>query len=348
MSIPTRRIEEHLIPGGLPAGQSEPDPMEWNAVDERSVELAARQIVRFAPHFLNSHAADERLEVHLPNLGLLQIEIPAPSEHRALVADLESCLERLDIHSAFIRRLKAQIELGGGIFQAGLEIELARHLQARRDTREETRSYLQAITASLSLKPSLPAAERTKPEHVNAKATILFLGANASPESHLQLETEVSRIQHNLRQSRERENLVLKQEWAVTMDSLLQALLDESPTVVHFSGHGTESGIILNDERGPREMPAEALSDVFRLFSDTIQCVVLNSCYSEHQANAIRQHIPFVIGMRARIPDSAAIAFSTGFYKAIGAGRSVPFAFEMGEVRMKMEGFNGDPAPILI
>jgi hypothetical protein len=318
--------------------------MEWNALDERSLELAARQIVRLAPRFLNSEADDERLEIQLPRLGLLHVEIPAPAEHKELVADLESCLERLDIHSAFIRRLKAQIEQGMGIFQAGFEIELDRHLQARQATWEETRGYLQAITASLSSEPNRSIAENG-PEP--AKTTILFLGAN-SLQSPLELEKEVSRIHNNLKLSRERENLVLKQEWAVTMDSLLQALLDESPTIVHFSGHGNESGIILNDERGPREVLAETLSDLFKLFSDTVHCVVLNSCYSEHQAHAIRQHIPYVIGMRSKIQDSAAIAFSTGFYKAIGAGRDVPFAFDMGEVRMKMEGFKGETVPILI
>jgi hypothetical protein len=135
----------------------------------------------------------------------------------------------------------------------------------------------------------------------------------------------------------------------VTVDSLMQAMLDESPTIVHFSGHGTESGIILEDESGePKVVPADALSSLFRLFRDTVQCVVLNSCYSESQARAIRQHIKHVIGMRAGILDSTAIAFSTGFYKALGAGRDVPFAFDMGGVSIKMESASGEDIPILI
>ena len=57
-----------------------------------------------------------------------------------------------------------------------------------------------------------------------AKVTILFLGANASA-SPLQLEKEVSKIQENLKLAKERDNLVLRQEWAVTMDTLMQSTL---------------------------------------------------------------------------------------------------------------------------
>ncbi len=32
--------------------------------------------------------------------------------------------------------------------------------------------------------------------------------------------------------------------------------------------------------------------------------------------------------MESGFPDEAAVAFSTGFYKALGAGREIPFAFK--------------------
>ena len=189
-----------------------------------------------------------------------------------------------------------------------------------------------------------PGAAHPAPETVK----ILFLGANSS-RSPLDLEVEVKKIKDNLKLGRERENLVFEQEGAVTVDSLMQAMLDHTPTIVHFAGHGEQSGIILRDELGePRMVSADALSDLFRLFKDTVRCVVLNACYSEPQARAIRQHIPYVIGMRAEILDRAAAAFSAGFYKAIAAGRDVPFAFDMGEARIKLEGVEGANVPVLM
>lgn len=182
----------------------------------------------------------------------------------------------------------------------------------------------------------------TAPSAEAKKVRILFLGAN-STSSPLDLEKEVSRIERSLRLGRDAAKLELKQVWAATVDTLMQALLDESPTYVHFSGHGLETGIVLRDDAGrPRLVSGEALASLFELFSGTIRCVVLNACFTATQGRAIRRHVPYVIGMSARIPDAAAVAFSTGFYTAIGAGRDVPFAFRMGKARVHLEEEGGD------
>lgn len=177
---------------------------------------------------------------------------------------------------------------------------------------------------------------------------ILFLGANSTGQP-LDLEREVSRIQQDLRMARERDALEFRQVWAVTSDTLMQAMLDESPTIVHFAGHGKAGGILLRDEVGnPRLVTGDALASLFALFRDTVKCVVLNACWSEAQAHAIRRHIPHVIGTRDQITDEAAQAFSAGFYKAIGAGKDVPFAFEAGKARVHMEGCGGEDLLVLL
>ncbi|HEU0052391.1 MAG TPA: CHAT domain-containing protein [Longimicrobium sp.] len=186
----------------------------------------------------------------------------------------------------------------------------------------------------------------SKPE----KVKILFLGAN-SLATPLDLELELKRIRDNLRLARERDDLELelKQEWAVTVDSLMQAMLDESPTIVHFSGHGTHDGIVLRDELGNAvPVPVDALARLFKLFRGTVRCVVLNACYSEAQARAIREHVPHVVGVSSAIKDAASLAFSTGFYKAIAAGKDVPFAFELGKVRIGLAGAPGEELLVLL
>lgn len=189
-----------------------------------------------------------------------------------------------------------------------------------------------------------PALARPFPERIR----ILFLGANSASRP-LDLEREVACIQQDLRMARERDVLEFRQVWAVTRDTLMQAMLDESPTIVHFAGHGETGGILLRDEGGnPRLMTGDALSSLFALFRDTVTCVVLNACWSEAQARAIRRHVPYVIGTRADIPDQAALAFSAGFYKAIGAGKDVPFAFEIGKTSARVEGGGGEGLLILL
>jgi hypothetical protein len=69
----------------------------------------------------------------------------------------------------------------------------------------------------------------------------------------------------------------------------------------------------------------------------SIRIVVLNACYSDVQARAIASVIDCVIGMSDAIGDEDAIAFSAAFYRALGFGRSVQTAFDLGKVAMELE-----------
>ncbi len=91
----------------------------------------------------------------------------------------------------------------------------------------------------------------------------------------------------------------------------------------------------------------QAIANLFELFSTTIECVVLNACYSEVQASAIAKHIPYVIGMNQAIGDKAAIKFATGFYNAVGAGESVEFAYKLGCNVIQLDGIPEHLTPVL-
>lgn len=178
---------------------------------------------------------------------------------------------------------------------------------------------------------------------------ILFLGASPMDEVRLRIDEEVRDIENGLRIATLRDQFELAQKWAVTTKSLQQAMLDEQPQIVHFSGHGGEDGIAIEDVLGnARVVDNEALGSLFELFSDKVQCVFLNSCYSEAQAQEIAKHIPYVIGMRSSVPDKAAIAFAVSFYAALGAGKDIPFAYKLGIVGIKLEGVSGSDIPVLI
>ncbi len=141
----------------------------------------------------------------------------------------------------------------------------------------------------------------------------------------------------------------MKSKWAVTTKILQQSMLDENPTIVHFSGHGDVNGIAVEDSLGNSKLiENDAMGGLFELFSDCTKCVVLNSCYSESQANEIAKHIPYVIGMKSSVNDKAAIAFSVGFYTALGAGKDIRVAYKMGIVAIRLEGVSGSDIPVLL
>ncbi len=178
---------------------------------------------------------------------------------------------------------------------------------------------------------------------------ILFLGASPIDEVRLRIDQELRDIETGLKVATLRDQFELKSQWAITSKTLQQAMLDEQPTIVHFSGHGDTKGIAVEDLLGNSKLiDNSAIGSLFELFSDKIKCVVLNSCYSESQASEIAKHVPYVIGMKNSVNDVAAIAFSVGFYTALGAGKDIPFAFKMGTVAVKLEGVSGSDIPVLL
>ncbi|MCB9352247.1 MAG: hypothetical protein H6573_32855 [Lewinellaceae bacterium] len=71
--------------------------------------------------------------------------------------------------------------------------------------------------------------------------------------------------------------------------------------------------MLLNNNNESEPIPPDALATLFKLISDRVECVVLNACYADSQAKIIAQYIDYVIGMKNRISDDAAILFLLDF-----------------------------------
>jgi CHAT domain len=178
---------------------------------------------------------------------------------------------------------------------------------------------------------------------------ILILASNPAHTSRLRLDQEAHDIDEALRRAKQRDQFILQQRWAVRPRDVQRAILEIEPHIVHFSGHGAgEEGLVLENEAGQAQfVEAEALAGLFELFTKQIECVILNACYSEVQAEAIVRHIPYVIGMSQAIEDRAAIEFAVGFYDALGVGRSIEVAFRFGCNAVQMTRPSEADTPIL-
>lgn len=215
------------------------------------------------------------------------------------------------------------------------------------------------------------------PGFVMSIRKILVLAANPKNTSELRLGEEVREIDEGLRRSQHRDRFELSTKWAVRVRDVYRYMLDIQPQIVHFSGHGegaaigeqkaaqtegfterkltpvtgteSEAGLIFEDEAGQGKLvDSTSLANLFKLFaSKGLECVLLNACYSETQAEAIQQHISYVIGMNQAIGDKAAITFAVAFYDALGAGESYEFAFELAKTALQLAGIPEDQTPVL-
>ena len=181
---------------------------------------------------------------------------------------------------------------------------------------------------------------------------ILILTANPRIPDYdpLRLDAEVRRIKEALQRSRYRDRFEIATKLAVRTRDLRRALLDHRPQIIHFSGHGTgEQGLALENDAGKLQLVStEALARLFGVFeTGEIECVLLNACYSEVQANAIHQFVDCVIGMNQPIGDKAAIQFAEGFYDALGSGSAYEEAFNIGCNAIDLEGSSAYSIPKL-
>ncbi|EKU96207.1 hypothetical protein Lepto7375DRAFT_0185 [Leptolyngbya sp. PCC 7375] len=178
---------------------------------------------------------------------------------------------------------------------------------------------------------------------------VLILAANPTGTSPTRLEEEVREIDEGLRRSKHHNQFELFQRWAVRPRDIQQAMLDVEPQIVHFCGYGVEDqGLIFEDAIGQAKLVSgEALAALCNLFSEKLECVVLNGCYSEIQAEEIAKHVLYVIGMEQAISDTAAIEFAVGFYGALGADRSVEFAYKSGCTAIQLVGVPEHLTPVL-
>ncbi len=183
-----------------------------------------------------------------------------------------------------------------------------------------------------------------------ATQRVLFLSSDPKNATRLRLDTEQREIAEKIKLSKNRNDIEFIPVVSLRVPDLSQALLDNDPTIVHFSGHGSSSGsICLEDAFGnAQSVKPEALAMLFSPFKDSIRCIILNACYSAAQATAIANEIEFVIGMDKPISDNAATAFSIGFYQAIGAGRSIEDSFRLGVAQIALQGISEQNIPQLI
>jgi hypothetical protein len=178
---------------------------------------------------------------------------------------------------------------------------------------------------------------------------ILFLAADPSDSTRLRLGQELRDIREKLQLAKQRSIFSLESRESVRPGDITQAIFDVEPQIVHFSGHGMNTGeLCFEDVSGKTQaIKPAALAGLFELVSKRVQCVILNTCYSEVQATAIADYISFVIGMSKAIGDKAAIAFAVGFYKALGAGRSFEEAYKFACVEIQLEGIPEHLTPVL-
>jgi len=181
------------------------------------------------------------------------------------------------------------------------------------------------------------------------KIVVLFLASNPIDQEQLRLDEEARAISEMIRKSKHRDSVSFETCWAVQPIDLLQAINEHKPSIIHFSGHGSDKDeIIFQTNDGKTKIVSkEAIVQTMMASSDGIRLVFFNTCYSRNQAEAVAEYVEATIGMNTSIGDEAARVFSSQFYSSIGFGLSVKQSFEQAKALLMLEGIMEEDTPEL-
>lgn len=179
---------------------------------------------------------------------------------------------------------------------------------------------------------------------------ILFLAANPLDTPRVRFDQEFRDIAAALRSGEYRDSFDLVPHLALRVSDLQEQLLRHKPDIVHFSGYGSQTNeIILQDEYGNSQpVPGYALERLFSILKDNLRCVVLNACYTAEQGAAIARQVDCVIAVPEAISDQSSVKFAKAFYQALGFGRDVKTAFDLGCNQLELEQGEGTEVPQLL
>ena len=98
------------------------------------------------------------------------------------------------------------------------------------------------------------------------------------------------------------------------------------PSIICISGNedGIEKLILESVSTKNKPLnPEKLIADFFHLYSGSIDCIVLNGCYSEEQAREIARHVKCVIGISRDLKHKKIIEFLNEFYYQLNLDNTI-------------------------
>lgn len=201
----------------------------------------------------------------------------------------------------------------------------------RDDQRRRRAELAHARQVAAASSPPSPAPAPPKPEPLR----VAYLTASPDGEDPLRVDREVREVREAVKRAIHRDQVTIESWPAATFDDLFNALNDQRPHVLHFSGHGSSSGLFLDgtDTDSPDGVDV-GFAVLERLLTGTDHpptLVVLNACDSYEGAETLLDAVPVVVAMVDEISDAAAKAFAIKFYAAVASGQSLASALTQGQ-----------------
>lgn len=182
----------------------------------------------------------------------------------------------------------------------------------------------------------------------NSVLSLLFVSAGPGDQGRLRLDAELREIMNGIRQSTQRDQILINVVPAARPTDLINAFNRFRPNVLHISGHGNSNMIAFEDDNDQTAAVSDVLlKKLVAVAGDQLKLVVLNACESADIAKALITVVDAAIGMNAPVGDAAARVFAEQFYSSIGEGISLERAFTQAATQIAVNGISEGDTPKL-
>ncbi len=168
---------------------------------------------------------------------------------------------------------------------------------------------------------------------------LLLLRANPVDSIHmLPIDGELKQIKNAL--AHRQGEYMMRDEGALEIHEFGKYLLETNPHLLHFSGHGTTRGsLVWETSAGTKTfVQPERIVPMLVDYKPTLQCVILNACYSVGLANLLKSNGIVSVGMASSVTDLTAAHFARALYQALAHGETLARAFDLARDEIKLAG----------
>lgn len=176
---------------------------------------------------------------------------------------------------------------------------------------------------------------------------ILFL--LSSPHQNLSLDEEYRSIEKAIERNSNKKEIDLVVKLSTRIEDLIEALNQEKPHIIHFSGHGNSKGELMFTGDNMENMPiaSNTLLKLFKASKENVKLVFLNACHSHTHAEVLSQEIDYLIGMNDFISEETATTFATSFYASLASNKSIQESFIQAKVILEVKHAHEQEIPLL-
>lgn len=149
-------------------------------------------------------------------------------------------------------------KLENDILKEEKKLQQAEDREQKKREADEKKRLRESAKQMLNVQASLKSQENTQAKiqeelnelkNIPESITVLFMASNPSDSGRLRLDEEARSINEMIRKSEHRDSVRFETRWATRSEDIFQAINELNPSIVHFSGHGSETEeLVLQDK----------------------------------------------------------------------------------------------------